>query len=253
VGGFPPAWRSTPSSAGNQDQADHLRRERAVLDHPRNGAQSRRTLPRVRYLEHVHVHQSRHVQLAGGLPPATPTTKKRPAPATRSTEPLRPYSKPVGSRAHPRRLLRWLGRGGRRGHAANRPRERWRRVDPCAGGVQWPRRPEASTRADLDGPEVRESFLAVNGVLTRTVTDRAAVLDVLASYEPGDSSWAPTPSERFAAQAAPMEVSTKRAASSDSPRSRISLGAASDQSADRPRRRRPARRRHAHRAPRRRG
>jgi len=52
------------------------------------------------------------------------------------------------------------------------------------------------------GPEVGESFLGVVGVLTRTVTDTASVLDVLAGYEPGDSSWAPAPSERFAAQAA---------------------------------------------------
>jgi len=51
------------------------------------------------------------------------------------------------------------------------------------------------------GPEVGESFLAVNGVLTRTVADTAAVLDVLAGYEPGDSSWAPPPSQSFAAQA----------------------------------------------------
>ncbi len=52
------------------------------------------------------------------------------------------------------------------------------------------------------GPEVGESFLAVNGVLSRTVADTAAVLDVLAGYEPGDSSWAPPPSRSFAAQAA---------------------------------------------------
>jgi amidase len=52
------------------------------------------------------------------------------------------------------------------------------------------------------GPEVGESFLAVNGVLARTVADTAAVLDVLAGYEPGDSSWAPPPSAPFAAQAA---------------------------------------------------
>jgi amidase len=51
------------------------------------------------------------------------------------------------------------------------------------------------------GPEVGESFLGVNGVLTRTVADTAAVLDVLAGYEPGDSSWAPPPSSSFASQA----------------------------------------------------
>jgi amidase len=61
------------------------------------------------------------------------------------------------------------------------------------------------------GPEVGESFLAVNGVLTRTVADTAAMLDVLAGYEPGDSSWAPAPSERFAVQAA-REPGRKRIA-----------------------------------------
>ena len=61
------------------------------------------------------------------------------------------------------------------------------------------------------GPEVGESFLAVNGVLTRTVADTAAVLDVLAGYEPGDSSWAPPPAEPFAAQAA-REPGRKRIA-----------------------------------------
>lgn len=52
------------------------------------------------------------------------------------------------------------------------------------------------------GPEVGESFLAVNGVLTRTVRDTAAALDVMAGYEPGDASWAPPPSLPFAEQAA---------------------------------------------------
>lgn len=51
------------------------------------------------------------------------------------------------------------------------------------------------------GPEIGESFLAINGVLTRTVGDTAAVLDVLAGYEPGDASWAQPPSEPFAATA----------------------------------------------------
>jgi amidase len=61
------------------------------------------------------------------------------------------------------------------------------------------------------GPELGESFLAVNGVLTRTVADTAALLDVLAGYEPGDSSWAPPPAEPFAAQAA-REPARKRIA-----------------------------------------
>ncbi len=38
-------------------------------------------------------------------------------------------------------------------------------------------------------------------MLTRTVQDTAAVLDVLAGYEPGDANWAPPPSGRYAALA----------------------------------------------------
>jgi amidase len=47
-------------------------------------------------------------------------------------------------------------------------------------------------------PEVTESFLAVDGVLSRTVEDTARALDVLAGYEVGDGSWAPPPTEPFA-------------------------------------------------------
>jgi amidase len=51
-------------------------------------------------------------------------------------------------------------------------------------------------------PEAGESFLAVDGVLSRTVADTAAALDVLAGREVGDGSWAPPPPEPFAASAA---------------------------------------------------
>jgi amidase len=44
------------------------------------------------------------------------------------------------------------------------------------------------------GPEAGQSFLVSDGVLTRTVRDTAACLEVLAGYEPGDASWAPPPS-----------------------------------------------------------
>jgi amidase len=40
--------------------------------------------------------------------------------------------------------------------------------------------------------------LATDGPLTRTVADAAAILDVLAGYEPGDFTWAPPPPRRFA-------------------------------------------------------
>ena len=41
------------------------------------------------------------------------------------------------------------------------------------------------------GPDSGQSFLVSDGVLTHTVADTAAVLDVLAGYEPGDATWAP--------------------------------------------------------------
>src|SRR4051794_39511576 len=50
-------------------------------------------------------------------------------------------------------------------------------------------------------PEIGESFLAVDGVLTRTVADTAAALDVLAGPEVGDASWAPPPPRPLAAAA----------------------------------------------------
>jgi amidase len=43
------------------------------------------------------------------------------------------------------------------------------------------------------GPEIGDSFLVSEGVLTRTVADTTAALDVLAGYEPGDTTWAPPP------------------------------------------------------------
>jgi amidase len=51
-------------------------------------------------------------------------------------------------------------------------------------------------------PELGESALVSDGVLTRTVAETAALLDLLAGYETGDWSWAPPPAEPFAAAAA---------------------------------------------------
>jgi amidase len=47
------------------------------------------------------------------------------------------------------------------------------------------------------GPDAGQSFLVSDGVLTRTVGDTAAVLDVLAGYEPGDATWAPPPPAEY--------------------------------------------------------
>jgi amidase len=47
-------------------------------------------------------------------------------------------------------------------------------------------------------PELGDSSLGIDGVLSRGVADTAAILDVLAGYVPGDATWAPPPSEPFA-------------------------------------------------------
>jgi amidase len=47
-------------------------------------------------------------------------------------------------------------------------------------------------------PELGESLLGIDGMLTRSVADTAAILDVLAGYEVGDAAWAPPPAEPFA-------------------------------------------------------
>ena len=48
------------------------------------------------------------------------------------------------------------------------------------------------------GPDLGDSFLASDGVLTRTVGETAHLMDVLAGYEVGDSTWAPRPAEPYA-------------------------------------------------------
>jgi amidase len=48
------------------------------------------------------------------------------------------------------------------------------------------------------GPDAGQGFLVTDGVLTRTVADTAAALDVLAGYEPGDATWAAAPPGAYA-------------------------------------------------------
>ena len=48
------------------------------------------------------------------------------------------------------------------------------------------------------GPDLGDDFLVQDGVLTRTVAETAAMLDVLSGYEVGDTTWAPPPPEPFA-------------------------------------------------------
>ncbi len=52
------------------------------------------------------------------------------------------------------------------------------------------------------GPDAGQQFLTIDGVLTRTVGETSALLDVLAGYETGDANWAPPPAEPFADSAA---------------------------------------------------
>src|SRR4051794_37862594 len=47
------------------------------------------------------------------------------------------------------------------------------------------------------GPDQGESFLSVDGVVSRTVADTAGALDVLSGYQRGDANWAPPPFEPF--------------------------------------------------------
>ena len=60
--------------------------------------------------------------------------------------------------------------------------------------------PEAGARADLRGARAAATRRsAIDGVLTRSVADTAAILDVLAGYELGDATWAPPPARAVCA------------------------------------------------------
>ena len=65
-------------------------------------------------------------------------------------------------------------------------------------------------------PELGDSELGIDGMLTRTVADTAAILDVLQGYEPGDATWAPPPEQPFA-QAALAEPGRLRIAATTTP------------------------------------
>ena len=51
------------------------------------------------------------------------------------------------------------------------------------------------------GPDLGDSYLGTDGVLTRTVAETAQLLDILAGYEVGDATWAPRPIESYTAAA----------------------------------------------------
>ncbi|HEY7094226.1 MAG TPA: amidase family protein, partial [Ktedonobacterales bacterium] len=52
------------------------------------------------------------------------------------------------------------------------------------------------------GPDAGDSLLSVQNCVSHTVADSARFLDILAGYEPGDTTWAPSPEEPFAVSAA---------------------------------------------------
>jgi amidase len=66
-------------------------------------------------------------------------------------------------------------------------------------------------------PELGDSSLGIDGVLTRDVADTAAILDALAGYQTGDATWAPPPSEPFASVATRKPGKLRIAATTLSP------------------------------------
>ena len=73
-------------------------------------------------------------------------------PADQRGAPVRPHPQPLGPGAHPRRLLRRLGRRCRSGDGAGRARQRRRRLDPHPRRVLRPGGAQAPARAHLRGP-----------------------------------------------------------------------------------------------------
>lgn len=72
-------------------------------------------------------------------------------------------------------------------------------------------------------PELGDSPLVADGMLTRSVADTAAILDVLAGYEPGDATWATPPPEPFARLAEQHPVRLRIAATTLPPISDATL------------------------------
>lgn len=52
------------------------------------------------------------------------------------------------------------------------------------------------------GPNLGDDFMSTDGVLTRTIAETAALLDIIAGAEPGDATWAPASPQPFSALAA---------------------------------------------------
>jgi amidase len=80
-------------------------------------------------------------------------------------------------------------------------------------------------------PDAGQAFLVQDGVLTRTVGETAAVLDVLAGYEIGDATWAPEPLEDYATAAASDPGKLRIALALNSPLGETAPVSAADQQA----------------------
>ena len=84
-------------------------------------------------------------------------------PADDRARPLRRLAQPLGHRALDRRLQRRLGGRGRLGDAADRPRQRRRRLDSDPGLELRPRRPQADPPAHLGGTADRRRDVGSDG------------------------------------------------------------------------------------------
>ena len=99
----------------------------------------------------------------------------------------------------------------------------------CCGlfGIK-PARGRISNAPNADG----SMALGTSGPLTRPVSDAAAILDVLAGYEPGDAQWAPPRAGPFAAEVAeepaPLRIALAIAPPADVPVDDACLRAAYD-------------------------
>ena len=108
--------------------------------------------------------------------------------ASHGLGPFRTHKQPLGLQPDARRLQRRRCGRGRGGNRPDGGRQRRRRVDPNPRSLLWPVRLKPSRgRASL-GPAAGEVWFGASseGVISRSVRDTAAALDVLAGGEPGD-------------------------------------------------------------------
>ncbi len=101
-------------------------------------------------------------------------------------QPRRPGAQSLRPHAHPRRLERRHRRRDRRELRRARHRQRHRPVDPLAGVCEQPRRRPTRRAGWSVARGVMPNSLTQDeiGPITRTVTDAALLLDVMAGYDP---------------------------------------------------------------------